>query len=64
MEPKRYALVDANGLVVNVILWDGVEEFTPPDKTQAIQSDTAQRGDTWDGTQFISPPQPADQSGE
>ena len=26
-----YALVDADGLVVNVIVWDGVQDYTPAD---------------------------------
>lgn len=53
MEVKRYGLIDSNGIVVNVILWDGVTPFIPPDNTQAIQSDTVERKDIWDGVKFI-----------
>ncbi len=28
---KRYAVIDQGGNVINIILWDGVAEWSPPD---------------------------------
>lgn len=59
MEPKNYAVViTATGVVDNVILWDGVTPYNPGDAYTLVQSDVANRGDTYDGTNFI-PLQPA-----
>ena len=52
----RYAVVDSTtNKVVNVVLWDGEVEWTPPDNTIAIKSDEAGIDDTWDGVNFIKP---------
>lgn len=45
----RYAIVE-NGIVVNVAI------ATTPLDTNWIESATARRGDTWDGTTFSPPP--------
>ena len=55
---SKYALIDANNDVVNIVLWDGVTPWTPPSGLTAIQSDTAQIGGTWDGTNFHPAPPP------
>lgn len=48
MEAQRYAVVEiATGKVVNVIMWDGVSEWSPPEGTTAHRSDTASVGDDW-----------------
>jgi len=53
----RYALIlGATGLVTNTVVAN--EDWEPPEGYIAIQSDTAGIGDTWDGTQFIRPPEP------
>ena len=53
----RYALIlEATGLVVNTVVAD--EDWEPPDGYIKIQFDTAGIGDTWDGSQFIRPPEP------
>lgn len=44
-EIKRYAVIEA-GVVTNVVLWDGVAEWTPPEGAALVQSDTLQTGDT------------------
>ncbi|QNB11553.1 hypothetical protein G5S35_08150 [Paraburkholderia tropica] len=51
----RYAIIDANGNVINAVLWDGSEDWQPPDGTQAVQSDQASVGWTYAGGAF-SPP--------
>lgn len=58
----RYALVDASGLVQNVIEWDGnTEHWAPPSGLTAYQSDLASVGYTrqGDGTFLPPPPPPA-----
>lgn len=40
----RYVVV-RDGIVENVILWDGEADWTPPEGTTAVQSDTLQIGD-------------------
>ena len=53
---EKYAVVrTADGLVVNVVMWDGGPGWTPPVGHTAILSTTAAPGDIWDGTQFIRP---------
>lgn len=57
---KRYALVDSNGLIQNVIIWDGVSEWSPPDGLTEVE-DTAQVatiGGTYLNGVFTAPPPP------
>ena len=53
---SRYVLVDATGLVVNVIMLDGNENWHNHEYT-AIQSDTADIGWTYSNGVFSAPPQ-------
>jgi hypothetical protein len=53
-EPKRYAMIDADGLVYNVALWDGVSEWTH-DAAQVVQSDTVNIGDIYTNGKFRTP---------
>lgn len=47
--PNRYAIVNDNGDVENVIVWDGKSRYEPPAKTQLIvASDSAGPGDKYD----------------
>lgn len=56
MEMNRYAIVNTNtGLVDNVTLWGGGKGWTPPTGYEAIQSDTANIGDTYANGVFTSP---------
>jgi hypothetical protein len=58
MSAKRYAVIDGNN-VVNVILWDGDADWSPPEGTQTVElGDTAAVGPgfTYDGNAFIAPP--------
>ena len=55
----RYALVDADGLVVNAIVWDGETKFDPGEGlTVAKIPDGIGAGPGWtyDGTNWIAPP--------
>ena len=59
----RYAIVDdATKVVQNVIVWDGVTPFTPPDGTTLVNVDNIPCGPGWieqpDGS-FIPPPEEA-----
>lgn len=54
---QRYAVIDANGNIINVTLWDGVSEWSPPDGCYVVQSDTMLIGGTYiDG--IYTPPSP------
>lgn len=43
-EMQRYAVVQ-DGVVTNVVLWDGVSDWQPPEGATLVQSDTLQAGD-------------------
>lgn len=57
----QYAIIDAD-VVVNVIVWDGESEWEPDDKLTVIDiSDISPApgiGWSFDGTNFIAPPEP------
>lgn len=55
MITMNYAVIDPSGLVVNVILWDGVSEWQPPDGHQAVPLTKGGIGWTYVNGQFISP---------
>ena len=55
----KYALVDADGLVVNVIVWDGETEYTAPDGLTVVAVPDGVGGGpdwTYDGTNWVAPP--------
>lgn len=54
---SRYAIVDKDGNIVNVSLWDGVTPWQPPAEHKAIkdEKDEAQIGGKWDGKKFLPP---------
>lgn len=43
-EPQRYAVVE-NGIVINVVLWDGTTTWQPPEGATLVRSDTLGTGD-------------------
>lgn len=47
MEPQRFAVVE-NGIVVNVVLWDGETDWQPPEGANLVRSDTLSQGDVVD----------------
>lgn len=50
-----YAVVNSESKVINIIIWDGVSPYSPPDGFQLIKSDTAIIGWEWDGQSFVNP---------
>jgi len=42
-EPKRYAMINAEGTVYNIVMWDG-ETPWPNDADQLVQHDDVQIG--------------------
>jgi len=55
MVMQRYALVDASGVVENVVMWDGGEDWAPPQGFTAVQSDTAAIGSSYVNGVFSEP---------
>ncbi len=43
----RYAVVNADNLVVNVILWDGKSSWQPPKGCSVVRSDYCDIGHTY-----------------
>lgn len=50
-----YALVDPQGNVINVIMWDGQSDYKPPHGHQLVQNRGASIGDIFDGKNFTKP---------
>jgi hypothetical protein len=52
-----FAMIDGNGVVQNVIVWDGVAAFDTQGLT-LVQTHGAEAriGGTWDGSKFLPPP--------
>jgi hypothetical protein len=44
----RYAVLNDKRVVVNVIIWDGISQWAPPESHTVERSDTANIGDTLD----------------
>lgn len=41
----RYVVIDETFTITNVIVWDGISNWSPPTDHSVYQSDTAQIGD-------------------
>lgn len=54
----KYAVINANGHVVNIIELDADAKWTPPDNHTVAQSDTASIGWTYINGNLIAPPAP------
>lgn len=39
MDNNAWALIDGDGVVTNIIVWDGVEEWVVPDGLKAVKCD-------------------------
>lgn len=55
---NNYAVVDENGLVDNIIAWDGTTSFNPGDEFVMVQIEDGiicHLGYTYDGTNFNPP---------
>jgi len=60
----RWALVDADGLVVNAIVWDGQTDYTPADGLTVVAiPDGVGVGPGWTytGSEWIAPPPEPDE---
>jgi hypothetical protein len=44
---SRYAVIDQNNLVTNVIMWDGVTQWKPPEGYVVKETQEAAMGDIW-----------------
>lgn len=54
-----YAVIfSSTGIVENLILWDGVTDWSPPEGCIAIETDIAQIGWSYVDGEFIAPPEP------
>ena len=60
MEDKVYAVIDPNGNVVNMVVWDGESEWYPPEGMIVIESGDSgcAIGWTYKGGIFTPPPAP------
>ncbi|EEY1620878.1 tail fiber assembly protein [Escherichia coli] len=60
MEAEDYAVIDGDGNIVNVIVWDGVTEWEPPEGTQAVRcgDNLCVIGGTYKEGVFNVPPEP------
>lgn len=53
----NYAVIDKiTNIVIAVVVWDGVSEWSPGEGYLLVKSDTAAIKDIWDGENFIRPP--------
>lgn len=60
MEAENYAVVDDDGNIVNVIIWDGVSQWSPPEGCTAVRcgENLCAIGGTYKDGKFTSPPAP------
>lgn len=52
---KNYAVIDAAGDVMRVVVWDGETPYDPGVGFTLVQSDIACAGWVYDGTNFTNP---------
>ncbi|MCA8430025.1 hypothetical protein [Burkholderia seminalis] len=56
MTVSSYAIVE-NGVVINIVLWDGKAEWAAPDNCQVVAATAgAEVGGTYDGKAFTPVP--------
>lgn len=51
----RYAVLNSDNVVVNVIEWDGVTPYDPGEGLTLQFVPTVDIGRVWDGTDFVNP---------
>jgi hypothetical protein len=56
---KRYAIVDSNNVVNNIIIWDEASQWSPPEGMKMVKAEhvLCDIGWTHDGESFIAPPE-------
>ena len=59
---KRYAIIDSNGLVDNIILWDEAAEWSPPENMTMVKAEDIACGIGWkyENEVFTAPDTPAE----
>ena len=58
---NTYAIIDATTTVINIVIWDGLPPWTPPQDCIAVAipvGSNAGIGWTYVGGEFIAPPPP------
>ncbi len=50
-DAKYYCLIDETGTVANIIMWDGVSAYNPPQGHKLVQSTSGGLGDVYDDQQ-------------
>jgi len=60
MDVNDYAVINSDGKITNVVLWDGVSEWSPPDGSTAIKINDSGAGIGWTYNKgvFTLPPAP------
>ncbi|ELU9811291.1 tail fiber assembly protein [Escherichia coli] len=60
MVPESYAVVNSDGLIINIVVWDGVTEWGPPEGTHAVRcgDNLCGIGGTYKEGVFNVPPEP------
>ena len=51
----RYIIIDAEGLIVNAVEWDGVANWSPPEASTATLSDEYNIGGTLIDSVYTAP---------
>lgn len=56
----HYLELNAKGIVINIIIWDGTEPYNPDGNTlmSCEEHPTVSFGWTFDGNNWIAPPEP------
>jgi hypothetical protein len=54
---QRYALINSQNIVENIVSWDGVSEWTPPENMIClnVENISCDIGSTYNGSIFIKP---------
>lgn len=60
----NYAVVNKSGVVENIVLWDGVTEFSVPDCALIEATADARIGGTYDGSFHFVEPDPPEPTAE
>lgn len=51
-----YAIVSvATNVCINIIVWNSITEYTPPDGTFMVLAENASIGWVWNGTELVDP---------
>jgi len=51
----RYIVIDAEGLIVNAVEWDGVSDWSPPEASTAVANDDYNIGGTLIDSVYTAP---------